>query len=845
MTLEPNQLGNLETGVAVYAPSHWCQDRKGKIIRTNGIHRGTIWAGLDDVFDLGITAPSAAPNVALDVGAGGSYAATYWMGYRYLDDEGIPSSMSPLKSLAAAAADGFDWTLVRSDESRVETIEIWRSQADDSTVLYLVASFDNPVGATETYNTDNSDDATLGANDALPILYDDGSLCARRFEPPPAYKAVCECYKDRYWYGVNVALPAETVTGLDDWGGTSCVRDRYLYVEGQPRPLLINGVAGNDLALEDGSTFTMTAANDDYYRAMIHPGPDERLSLYYSEKDEPESVPPSQNQLIITPMTDEREEVTALKQFATALWVFTDRSTYRVKTEVNPRYDGSCVPVEHRGAVNQNCVRIYKNEAYVLDLAGCWKLTNSSAKPISPPIQDVFRDPQVDWDKSKWFFVSVEPNLPLVRFHVCLTDQSGDRPKTMLCHNPETEAWWTETALTAMSGSAVVRSGGGLRSVVGGEDGKVLMLDEGTSDYAVVTGLISTIGADFIIDTESSGLPGAALGASITLEAANGAIVRSTTGSGKYWGLTTGGAAWPALDSTSEFTVSSMVGDTFTVISAGDHFLTTHVPTYSAEAEFSAGEVGATVEITAGAGIGETRTVTARLQSGMTLDDTLAAAQQGTPPGNQVFTYVVQYALSGTVTSATADTLSDTSASFHAALVGAPVAIVAGTGKGQIRRISIVGANQLTVDEDWDTTPSTDSEYLVGAIKWTYRSGLFTIPFTAETQQKALLLTYQPTTGAETMDLRIYKDHNADPVLYPLPWTHRGVSINTDCLYDALIEMKLALSAQGDSPGFRVFPFKGRAGPWSITGRYLAVEMRGFQAAEQITVYGLEIEGAG
>jgi len=73
---------------------------------------------------------------------------------------------------------------------------------------------------------------------------------------------------------------------------------------------------------------------------------------------------------------------------------------------------------------------------------------------------------------------------------------------------------------------------------------------------------------------------------------------------------------------------------------------------------------------------------------------------------------------SGTATAGSANTLTDSEASFTVAgdhLWQQPVYIVAGTGAGQRRIISSNTATVLTLETNWDTNPSTDSVYMVCA----------------------------------------------------------------------------------------------------------------------------------
>ena len=70
---------------------------------------------------------------------------------------------------------------------------------------------------------------------------------------------------------------------------------------------------------------------------------------------------------------------------------------------------------------------------------------------------------------------------------------------------------------------------------------------------------------------------------------------------------------------------------------------------------------------------------------------------------------------SGTATSGTATTLEDTAATFDASFVGGHVAIIDGTGAGQIRAISAASTDTLTVGTAWTTAPDDTSGYVAVA----------------------------------------------------------------------------------------------------------------------------------
>lgn len=69
---------------------------------------------------------------------------------------------------------------------------------------------------------------------------------------------------------------------------------------------------------------------------------------------------------------------------------------------------------------------------------------------------------------------------------------------------------------------------------------------------------------------------------------------------------------------------------------------------------------------------------------------------------------------SGTATSSTNNTLVDNTQSWTVNdYANQYVYIIAGTGSGQVRKISSNTSDTLTVDTNWSTNPSTDSDYVI------------------------------------------------------------------------------------------------------------------------------------
>jgi hypothetical protein len=202
----------LESGIN--GKSTFAQTRKGWVVRVNGTQRGSIYDGTT-VWKLGMTPPAAAPTIADTYGTGDAYEdCTYWFGYRYRDAAGIYSSLSSLTEVKTTAEHGiFEWTVVAPVETgvagavRAQYTELFRSLSDDPTVLYKIATL---AAATTSYTNDGASDELLMQCEALPIFFDDGQACARRFTPPPGDRSACVPYQDRYWYAVQEGTDTST-----------------------------------------------------------------------------------------------------------------------------------------------------------------------------------------------------------------------------------------------------------------------------------------------------------------------------------------------------------------------------------------------------------------------------------------------------------------------------------------------------------------------------------------------------------------------------------------------------------------------------------------------------------
>jgi len=229
---------------------------------------------------------------------------------------------------------------------------------------------------------------------------------------------------------------------------------------------------------------------------------------------------------------------------------------------------------------------------------------------------------------------------------------------------------------------------------------------------------------------------------------------------------------------------------------------------------------------------GETRTIFGAESSNIYIAD----------KGN---TDVVTAEVTGTATGSSGTTLTDSGASFAAAVIGASVYIYEGTGKGQRRTITARTSTQLTV-ATWTTNPDTTSKYVVGAIEWNWKSKAFSFMEDDLRGKREVAVVFKPTTGDQRIDLRFYYNHSTTPLANAMSQKlGDAIEIQETNKEDAVVFMKLARSALEDSVGRERFRFDGMYSATSHGDHEVSVELRGYAADDvpeikSITVQGVE-----
>tara|TARA_R100000458_G_C8275855_1_gene251024 strand:- start:318 stop:3392 length:3075 start_codon:yes stop_codon:yes gene_type:complete len=201
--------------------------------------------------------------------------------------------------------------------------------------------------------------------------------------------------------------------------------------------------------------------------------------------------------------------------------------------------------------------------------------------------------------------------------------------------------------------------------------------------------------------------------------------------------------------------------------------------------------------------------------------------------------------VTGTVTSASENTLSDTTetTSFPVDCEGASIAIISGTGIGQIVKITKrVSGKELEV-ESWSTTPDSTSVYLIGAVEWMWKSGMFKLAEGESKSTRYFRVVFQPTTNDASLYFKKYDNHSSSPVQMNEWDNGDGVSIKQGDTR-AIADLKISQKEDAEEPGIKYLPWS--VGIPSVRGnpvRWVTCEMSGFQGLDRIQLYELEIGG--
>ena len=174
-------------------------------------------------------------------------------------------------------------------------------------------------------------------------------------------------------------------------------------------------------------------------------------SLYYSEVDEPESIP-LENEIIVQENAGDSDTVVALIPLGSFLVAAQARHLYKLTYVAQPVLDASIMLVAYRGVINSRCWDVMNGVAFIADSYGIYVFDGQNDQPISVPVDNYFRDGIIDFSKSSQFFVRADLATKVVRFFYC--NSTDTAPSRALCYSVTTKAWWEETYATPLTAAA-------------------------------------------------------------------------------------------------------------------------------------------------------------------------------------------------------------------------------------------------------------------------------------------------------------------------------------------------------------------------------------------------------
>lgn len=348
------------------------------------------------------------------------------------------SSISHLVEVDLAnGADAITWGFTHYGlDDRVHAMELWRTSADQSVLLFRVATILRSDPAFSGTYVDTLSDADLtnaerAGYSLMPVTLPSGQINARRFEVPPGEFSVACMFQDRAWYAVDSS------------------------------DMLPN-------------------------------------SLFYSEIDEPESVPAA-NELVVQENTGVPDRIVALIPLGGYLLIAQQSHLYRLSYVAQPVIDASLILVGYRGILNSACCDVMGGVAFIVDSVGMYAFDGNREEALSVAVDDYWRENVIDFSKASQFHVRCDLASRTVRFFYCKASDSA--PSRALCYCLATEAWWEEEYPSAVTATCPVALSA-KRTVVAGTAAGTFLKPAGIDDsgigipYTFRTGAMALSNAD-------------------------------------------------------------------------------------------------------------------------------------------------------------------------------------------------------------------------------------------------------------------------------------------------------------------------------------------------------------
>ena len=191
-------------------------------------------------------------------------------------------------------------------------------------------------------------------------------------------------------------------------------------------------------------------------------------------------------------------------------------------------------------------------------------------------------------------------------------------------------------------------------------------------------------------------------------------------------------------------------------------------------------------------------------------------------------------AVRGQVVSADAWSLTVTE-TLPASLAGVPVAIVSGTGRGQVREISDSTTNTMSLAEPWAVTPDATSVYQVGGIPWVWQSGWFDLTDSEQEIPRDVEFSFSPASNTQ-LSMTLTYDHALEPRIWASIQKDLGVRTQKGSPY-----VDISLDKSGGWARFRYAHHKEH---YVDGDGFVSMALSGVQAQAQVRVHNVTLHGA-
>ena len=194
--------------------------------------------------------------------------------------------------------------------------------------------------------------------------------------------------------------------------------------------------------------------------------------------------------------------------------------------------------------------------------------------------------------------------------------------------------------------------------------------------------------------------------------------------------------------------------------------------------------------------------------------------------------------LSGSVSSAGMDTLTDISAAFDTSVSNVPVCISAGRGAGQIRVVVIATATTLKVNEPWSVTPDATSRYQIGGFRYKYLSQRLRYSFSEQQTGRSMELVHRPTATDMEMRLALIHDFAAEavPIGRRLDRSKKPGTRATTTTDRYLLDLSYP-------PGTRLIRFDGHREQQQDATKFLCVQFEGESGPDRVEIGDVVFNG--